>query len=281
MATRSDQALIKQMNSFQVPAGCLAIWGLGQMGYAIKGQQPGLAYIDPCLSNVVAERFLPDKFARAFPPPVAPELVSNATYVLCSHEHLDHTDPLTLGPLATASPAAQFVISGWAHEVLDEAKIASERRIVPPALEPMLLGDLRLTALPAAHYALEADQRGQRWLGFLIEWNGVTLYHSGDTVIFPGYLEQMRSLPTVDIAIVAANGRDAYRDSFGVTGNLTPREVGWLAAELGWDTVIGGHNDLYSWNTIPTGAFAEGVGSFQPRQKQHVLQPGELFLYVR
>ncbi|MCU0490950.1 MAG: MBL fold metallo-hydrolase [Chloroflexaceae bacterium] len=280
MPTYTDQALIDQMNQVQVPPGCLAIWGLGQMGYAIKGNKPWVVYIDPCLSDVVARRFLPDKFQRAFPPPLAPDVISNAGYVLCSHEHLDHCDPLTLGPIANASPQAKFVISGWCHDVLDEAKVDPQRRVVPIANRTMQLDGLRLTAIPAAHYNLEEDGRGQRWLGFIIEWNGVTLYHSGDTIVYPGYLERMR-LYAVDVALVAANGRDAYRDSFGVTGNLLPAEAAWLANELGWDTLIGGHNDLYAWNTVGAGELAEAVARINPRQKWHSLQPGALFFYVR
>jgi L-ascorbate metabolism protein UlaG (beta-lactamase superfamily) len=284
MATAYGDALIAQIDRFVVPPGGLAIWGLGQMGVALKGSDGAVVYIDPCLSNVVAERVpaLAAQFRRAFPPPVEPGQISNAALVLCSHEHLDHTDPLTLGPLAQASPQARFVISGWAHGLLDEAGIDPARRIVPDVDAPLALGSLRLRAIPAAHYALEHDPaRGHRWLGFLIEWNGVTLYHSGDTIIYDGYLERMRQVPRPDVAIVAANGRDAYRDSFGVVGNLLPAEAAWLAATLGWDVLIGGHNDLFAWNAVGAGELAEAVQRHNPRQKLHTLQPGELFVYLR
>lgn len=283
MATRTGAELIAQMDGLVVPAGCLAIWGLGQMGVALKGSGPEVVYIDPCLSDVVAlrEPQMAAKFARAYPPPVAPAQIGNAAYVLCSHEHIDHTDPLTLGPLAAASPQAHFVISGWSHTLLDEAEIAAERRLVPEPGAPLQLGPLRLTALPAAHYGRERDARGERWLSFLIEWNGVAFFHGGDTLIYPDLVDHLRALPRADVAMLAVNGRDAYRDSFGITGNLLPVEAAWLAAEMGWDTLIGGHNDLYAWNTIPTGALADACAQINPRQKLHTLQPGELLLYVR
>jgi L-ascorbate 6-phosphate lactonase len=273
--------LLAQMTNLAVPQGCLAIWGLGQMGYAIKGSGPEVVYIDPCLSDVVALK-VPDQaaiFARAFPPPIEPATINNASYVLCSHEHLDHTDPLTLGPLAQASSGARFVISGWSHGPLDEAGIASERRIVPVVGEPIELGPLRLTALPSAHYQREQDERGDRWLGFVLEWNGVRLYHSGDTIVYPDLLQHLRNLPPIDVAILAVNGRDARRDSFNITGNLLPEEAAWLAAEFGWRVLINGHNDLYAWNTIPAGALAEACARLNPRQRLHTLQPGELYLY--
>lgn len=283
MARRTGAELIAQMDGLAVPEGCLAIWGLGQMGVALKGSGPEVIYIDPCLSDVVAlrEPELAVRFARAFPPPVEPGQIGNAAYVLCSHEHIDHTDPLTLGPLAAASPGARFVISGWGHALLDEAGVARERRLVPAPYTPVQLGPLRLTAIPAAHYEREHDERGERWLSFLIEWNGVTFFHGGDTLIYPGLVERLRELPRADVALLAVNGRDAYRDALGITGNLLPAEAAWLAAELGWDALIGGHNDLYAWNTIAAGALADACARINPRQRLHTLQPGELLLYVR
>lgn len=281
MATCYGPDLIRQMNALKVPPGCLAIWGLGQMGVALKGNDDSIIYIDLYLSDSVAELVGPGIFSRAFPPPLLPEHITNATFVLCSHEHLDHTDPATLAPIAQASPQARFVISGWAHAPLDEAKIAPERRIVPPGDSPIALGSARLTAIPAAHYERESDARGERWLSLLLEWNGVTFFHSGDTIIYPGYLDRLKALPRADVAMLAINGRDAHRDKDGVTGNLHPREAAWLAQELGWDMLISGHNDLFPWNTIPAGALADALQAMHPRQKHHTLQPGELMLYVR
>jgi L-ascorbate 6-phosphate lactonase len=237
------------------------------------------------VAGVMSDDTMASRFARAFPTPIEPHEITNAAYVLNSHEHGDHTDPLTLGPLAQASPQAQFVITGWSHSILDKAGIAAERRIVPIAMQPMQLGpsgSIKLTALPSAHYEKEYDEaKGYRWLGFLIEMNGVTFYHTGDTVIYPGYLDMLRQLPQADIALAAVNGRDAYRDSFNITGNLLPAEAAWLAQELGWDVLLGGHNDLFTWNTIPAGALADAIHQLNPRQKMHVLQPGELYLYVK
>jgi L-ascorbate metabolism protein UlaG (beta-lactamase superfamily) len=286
MSTRFGTDLIEQMNTLSVPLNALAIWGMGQMGVALKGSGPEIIYIDLYLSGRLSSGVLDDtmesRFARTFPTPIEPSEITNAAYVLNSHEHGDHTDQYTLGPLAVASPQAQFVITGWSHHILDEAGIAAERRIVPTAMQPMQLGPMKITALPSAHYENEYDTTaGHRWLGFLIEMNGVTFYHTGDTVIYPGYIDMLRQQPQADVAMAAVNGRDAYRDSFNITGNLLPAEAAWLAQELGWDVLLGGHNDLFTWNTIAAGALADAIRQLNPRQKMHVLQPGELYLYVK
>jgi hypothetical protein len=62
--------LIERMDQLEVPHGCLAVWALGQMGFAVKGQGRDLVYFDPYLSNSVPERFpsMVEKMARSFPP---------------------------------------------------------------------------------------------------------------------------------------------------------------------------------------------------------------------
>lgn len=283
MATRYGKDLIAQMDALRVPPGALAIWALGQMGFALKGSGDGVIYVDPYLTGKSKDEAAPGEiFYREFPPPVAPAEITNARAVLCSHEHLDHTDAGTIGPIAQASPQATFVLTGWSHAIADRAGIPSARRVVPTIGQPFTIGDARITALPSAHYQVEEDPtKGHRWFGFVIEWNGVTLYHSGDTVIYPGYLETLKAQPRADVAIVPVNGRDAYRDSLGIVGNLLPLEAAWLARELGWDVLIAGHNDLFARNCIGAGELPDAIRSFNPRQKMHVLQPGELYLYVK
>jgi L-ascorbate metabolism protein UlaG (beta-lactamase superfamily) len=282
MSTYFGKDLIAQMDALTVPPGCLALWGLGQMGVALKGSGSDIIYVDPYLTGELRTPTSTAFGVREFPPPILPSEITNAALVLCSHEHGDHTDPATIGPIAAASPQAQFVITGWSQHLLDKAGIAPERRVVPTAMQPVQYGDLRLTALPSAHYNVEEDAaKGHRWLGFLIDWNGVTFYHSGDTIIYPGYTEMMKALPKIDVGMLPVNGRDAYRDSYGWTGNLLPLEAAWLSQQLGWDVLIAGHNDLFIWNTVGAGELPDALRRLNPRQKMHVLQPGELYLYVK
>jgi L-ascorbate metabolism protein UlaG (beta-lactamase superfamily) len=275
--------LLLQMQQTPVLPNSLAIWGLGQMGVAIKGPE-GVIYIDACLSDVVEIR-AGARWRRAYPSPLEPSAVTNASFYLISHEHLDHLDPMTAGPVARASAQARFIAPGWCRPLLAELDIPDERIIIPPALEAIPLPDstIRVTAIPSAHYAKEYDaDKGYRWLGYLIEWNGVTFYHAGDTIIYPGYLDTLRHLPTPDIAMLPVNGRDYYRESvLGAIGNLLPAEAAHLAHDHGWDLLIIGHNDLFANNAIPYGEIATALEQIAPRQKYKVLQPGELCYYVK
>lgn len=276
-------SMIEQMQRTQIIPNSLAIWGLGQIGVAIKGPDACI-YIDPCLSDVVRQEF-GDWWQRAYDPPMQPEDVTNVDYFFITHEHLDHLDPLTVGPAAKASPNACFVATGWCADLLAELDIAADRVIVPRALEPMQLPgtSIQVTAVPSAHYEKEYDEdKGYRWFGYLIEWNDVIFYHAGDTIIYPDYIETLRGLPTPDVALLPVNGRDYYRETeAGAIGNLLPVEAARLAQDLGWDVLIPGHNDLYPNNTIAQAEIVAGLQQVNPRQKFKMLQPGELYYYVK
>ena len=273
--------LPEQLRTTQILPGSLAIWSLGQMGVAIKGPD-ALIVIDPCLSDIVRESF-GDWWARAYPPPLQAQELGDVDYFLISHEHLDHLDPTTLAPAAQAAPQAQFIAPGWCREPLTQLGVAAERIVVPRALDAMQVGSMQLTAVPGAHYEKEYDEQlGYRWFGFLIEWNGVSFYHAGDTIIYPGYIETLQQLPTPDVALLPVNGRDWYRETeAAAVGNLMPVEAARLARDLGWDTLIPGHNDLYPNNAIPQGDIHTALAAVNPRQKVKQLQPGELLYYVK
>jgi L-ascorbate 6-phosphate lactonase len=44
MESSTGLNLIERMDQLEVPHGCLAIWALGQMGFAVKGQGRDLVY---------------------------------------------------------------------------------------------------------------------------------------------------------------------------------------------------------------------------------------------
>lgn len=273
--------LIARLQNVPIIPNSLALWGLGQMGLILQG--PGaVLYIDPYLSDVVRERAGPF-WQRAYPPPIAPEMVTNAAYYLISHEHLDHLDTATTEKVAKTSPQVKFIAPAWCNEILLSLGIDSARIINPPTLQAVTLQDnLTLTAVPAAHYALEhTPEKGHRWIGFHIQWNGVTLYHAGDTIIYPGYLDTLQKLPKPDLAMIPVNGRDYYRDVRDIVGNLMPAEAARLAQDMEWDVTLIGHNDLFPNNTIPMANIAAAFEQIAPRRSYKFLQPGELYYYVK
>ncbi|MGJ3239202.1 MAG: MBL fold metallo-hydrolase [Anaerolineae bacterium] len=275
--------MLEQMTNTPIMDNSLALWGLGQMGFAVKGPD-AMIYIDPCLSDHVAE-IAGDWWYRAYPPPIVPEAVTNADYYFISHEHGDHLDPLTVAGIAQASPQARFVTNGWSRDILLEMGYDAERIITLISGERVQIDDTSMfvTAVPGAHYeVLHEVGKGYRWIGFLIEWNGVTLYHAGDTIIYPDYIAQLQAFPPIDLAIMPVNGRDYYRETVAnAIGNLLPAEVAQLARDMDWDMLIPGHNDLYPNNAIPDSEIVSALSHYAPQQKYKLMKPAELYYYVK
>ncbi len=275
--------MIENINQLPILPNSLALWGFGQMGFGIKGPD-AIAYIDLCLSDYVGEQ-LGAWWSRAYPPPVQPEQITNADYYFISHEHWDHLDPATVGKVAAASPQARFITNGWCREILQTMGVAPERILIPPAGTRTQIDStsLYVTVVPSAHYDLQFDpDKGHRWIGFCIEWNGVCLYHAGDTIIYPGYNDALRQLPPIDIAILPVNGRDYYRETDGgAIGNLLPAEAAYLARAHGWDILIPGHNDLYANNAIADSEIVAALTRYAPQQKYKLMKPTECYYYVK
>jgi L-ascorbate metabolism protein UlaG (beta-lactamase superfamily) len=267
--------LLAQIDRLRVPEGQLALWSLGQAGFVLKGGDT-IVYIDPYLSDSLGAFGA----ARRFPPPLDPAAVAHAQVVFATHEHGDHADADTLGPLLRASAQAQLVTSPQGAEVARGAGVPAERITTPSVGQTYELAGLSYTPIPAAHYSYEVDAQGRpRWMGLLIRLNGVTLYHAGDTLIFPELLAALKG-QAIDLALLPFNGRDFMREEDNLTGNLHPSEAVELARRLGARVLIGMHNDLFASNRLSPGLLFEELDRRAPFLRCHILQPGELYLYA-
>jgi L-ascorbate metabolism protein UlaG (beta-lactamase superfamily) len=277
MDMQTSAALIRQIDGLVVPQGQLALWAIGQAGFVIKGGAT-IAYIDPYLSDSIGDDGGP---SRRFPLPLDPAQIAHAQVVFATHEHADHADGPTLGPLLAASPQALLVTSPQGREIALGVGVAAERIVVPRLGEPATLAGLTYTALPAAHYQYEVDAAGHaRWMGFLIVCNGVTLYHAGDTIVIPELLAALEG-SAIDLALLPINGRDYFREHHeNLTGNLWPREAVDLAVQLKARVLIGMHNDLFDGNRVNPAMLFDEIERRAPWQRCHLLQPQELYLYA-
>ncbi len=123
-------------------------------------------------------------------------------------------------PLFSASTRAILVTSLQGREVALKAGIDPQRIRVPGIGQQVETDDLTYTAVPAAHYHYEVDgQQHARWMGYLIQCNGVTLYHAGDTLVIPELLATLTGVP-LDLALLPINGRDYFREEQDFIGNL-------------------------------------------------------------
>jgi L-ascorbate metabolism protein UlaG (beta-lactamase superfamily) len=129
------------------------------------------------------------------------------------------------------------------------------------AFQGMVVGALRVTAIPAAHEDLAIDDHGRAlFLGYIFELGGIRLFHSGDCAPYPGLLDNLAPF-RVDVALLPVNGRDARRKSQGILGNFDLAEAMEIAELADFGFCLGHHFGLFDFNTIDEAKARELVRS--------------------
>lgn len=240
MMTTGDK-LIAAINDCRLTEGECAFWWLGQHGFVLK-LGTAVCYIDA---------FLTPLEGRQVPPLLRPEQVTNAILFLGSHDHADHIDRAAWLGMAAASPAATFIVPELKRrQVADEVGLAQARiRGVDDGLT-VDIGGIKVTGVPAAHELLNRDETTglHPSVGFVLEGNGCTIYHAGDTCIYEGMQAILRRW-SFDVAFLPINGRDARRLASGCIGNMTYQEAVDLAGTIRPGLTVPTHFEMFAMNS--------------------------------
>jgi L-ascorbate metabolism protein UlaG (beta-lactamase superfamily) len=202
---------------------------------------------------------------------IAPERLDFINVVASTHNHTDHFDPDTLGPLLAANSELAIVVPAANRAIAAERLgIAPDRLLTIDDGQTLDADGFAITAVPAAHETIERDEQGRlRFLGYLIGAGGLTVYHAGDTVLYDGMVERLGE-HQIDVALVPINGRDPSRR---VAGNLWGREAAWLARRIGARLAIPCHYEMFEFNTASPDEFIAECKRLE--QRFRVLKAGE------
>ncbi|HYF96079.1 MAG TPA: MBL fold metallo-hydrolase [Symbiobacteriaceae bacterium] len=280
---QAGRELVAGITTFQVPPRSLGIWFLNQFGYVFKTPDGTTIYVDPYLSDALeqATRGQSDEHIRLFMPPIAGTDVTNADYVFCTHDHLDHLDPVACQQIAKASPHCKFVGPSICRSHFLRLGIAPERIITVQANDTVNFGTFRVTGTPGAHEAFDLDpEHGHVFIGYVMEFDGATLWHSGDTVLFEGLADCVRPFRP-DLAFLPINGRNYYKLKGNIRGNMNYVEAADIAVDLGVDIVFPSHWGQHACNTEHVGYFVDYITNRYRYQRFRILVPGERMLYAR
>jgi L-ascorbate metabolism protein UlaG (beta-lactamase superfamily) len=244
-------------------SGGLALWWLGQSGFLVAWEGRHLL-LDPYLSDSLTRKYAgTDKpHVRMTERVVDPAELAFVDVVTASHVHTDHLDPDTLRAL----PGIPLVAPA-AHR--EQAAQRSGRD--PLAIddgETVEVAGFAITAVPAAHEAIERDAEGRMLhLGYVVRCDELAIYHAGDTVRYDGMAERIGA---VDVALLPINGRAPERR---VAGNLDGEEAAALAHEIGAGVAVPMHYEMFAFNTEPPDAFVAACERLG--QPYRVLRVGE------
>ena len=266
-----NEAFLADVHS--APSGRLNLWWLGQSGYLVQWQKHHLL-IDPYLSDSLTKKYANTNkpHVRMTERVIAPEKLDFIEVVTSSHNHTDHLDGETLIPLLEANPGLTVIVPAANVDfAANRLQVRVERLTAIHAdSAPVTVGPFTFHAIPSAHESLETDENGDhKFVGYIIEVSGKTIYHSGDCCPYDGLEERLKQWQ-IDLALLPINGRDPAR---GVAGNFTGQEAAKLGKAIGAGLVVPCHYEMFEFNTVSPQSFlntAETVGC-----SHQVLKVGE------
>ena len=252
---QSHAALLADIRAADLRDGGFRLWWLGQSGFLLQWQGVHVL-LDPYLSDSLTRKYgQTDKpHVRMTELVIDPAELSFVDVATSSHNHTDHLDAETLCPILARNPSLKLLIPEANRAfVADRLKIDPATPIGLDDGVTIELAGIRCKGVASAHETVERDELGRvKFLGYVLQFGGWSLYHSGDTLRYDAMAEKLRP-SAVDVALLPINGRAPERR---VAGNLSGSEAAELAYDIGAKLVIPCHYDMFEFNTVPPDAFA-------------------------
>jgi L-ascorbate 6-phosphate lactonase len=237
----------------------LAVWYLGCNGFILKSSGGTTLYIDPYLGTGD-----PPRTVRMIPVPFNPRDVTEADAVLITHEHSDHLDGPSQGPIL-GQTGADLYAPNQSIAAVEEREWANRWDLQadqPVAVEPGMtftVGDLTVHVEPAN------DPDAVDPVSYVIQHDETTVIHGGDAR--PGQFDAIGDTYDIDVGILA----------FGTVGMIPDKETRepvrkqWYndenmiieaANELQLDTLVPSHWDMWKGMTTDPTVLHNHMNSF-------------------
>jgi len=161
-----------------------------------------------------------------------------ADVILITHEHFDHCSPEDIAKIQ--GPETVIVT-----EKDSAKKLTGDVRVVKPG-DTVDLGDLKIEAVPSYNTDKDFHPKKNRWLGFIVEIEGVKVYHAGDADFIP----EMKDLE-VDIALLPVSGTYVMTADQAVKAALAINPK--LAIPMHYGAIVGDAQDALNFEKALAG----------------------------
>jgi L-ascorbate 6-phosphate lactonase len=250
----------------------LAIWYLGCNGFVLKSAGGATVFIDPYLGTGD-----PPRTVRMIPIPFDPTDVAEADAILATHEHTDHVDGPSQGPILAGAGATLYAPDA-SIDVTREEGWLEEWEIEPGQLERVTEGDAVRIGDLTVHVEPARDPDADHPVSYVVEHQSGTFFHGGDAR--PGGFGSVGDTYDVDVGALA----------FGSVGMIPdrrtrePKRTRWYndendvvkaANDLAVDRLVPTHWDMWKGLTADPTALHSHVNSFEYPEQLDILEIGD------
>ncbi len=216
----------------------MEITWITQGGFIIENTGYRLV-VDPYLSDIVEKTV---NLTRLVQVPVELEQLKPDT-VFCTHNHIDHLDPVAIPQIAAFYPECRFIGPESVTDDLTEMSVDSTRITTLKTGSKIEIEGFELTAVPANH----SDPYS---VGLVIKADNKKIYISGDTRYYPELPGEILNCSggNINLVLICINGKlnnMGIDEAVHVVRELEPR----LASPM--------HYGLFAENTADPEPFAE------------------------
>lgn len=161
-----------------------------------------------------------------------------ADIILITHSHYDHcsisdiqkilkNDTVIVAPVDCTSKFA--------------GKIENKNEVISSPGKNFSLSNIKITAVPAYNVGKQFHPKENAWTGYIIDLNGVKIYHAGDTDLIP----EMNGLD-VDIAILPVGGTYTMnaKEAAKACDMIKPK---MFAIPMHYKTIVGSETNAYEF----------------------------------
>ena len=161
-----------------------------------------------------------------------------ADLILITHEHFDHCSP---DDVAKVQHSGSVIVT----EKDSATKLSGDVRVVKVG-ETLSIDNVKIEAVPAYNTNKEFHPKSNGWLGFIVEVDGVKVYHAGDTDFIP----EMKDFKT-DIALLPVSGTYVMTAEEAVDAALAINPK--VAIPMHYGAIVGGGQDAENFKTALEG----------------------------
>ncbi len=151
-----------------------------------------------------------------------------ADFIFITHDHFDHC---SVEDVAKIKGEKTVIVT----EKDSAKKCSGDVRVVCPG-DFLTINGINIEVVPSYNINKEFHPKNNNWLGFIVEIDGVKIYHAGDTDFIP----EMQNIKT-DIALLPVSGTYVMTAEEAVEAALAIKPK--LAIPMHYGSIVGDESD--------------------------------------